>query len=96
MLVIKGAFYYNSENNCICQVHHTGDFYVADCDMYKTAKDIKENYSDWRTMVRENLFVTYNGKKYFDTCNYSPQNVSDLDLLSDLSDLVCNNDNLNF
>ena len=86
-LVIKGAFYYDKEDDCLLVPHYTGEFSMVDCDRYKLLEDLKESYDDSYIESVKHSFIIYEDKKYY-YAEYSPMTVDkNWELLSDLSEL---------
>jgi hypothetical protein len=85
--IIKGAIYTDGDE--LLRPHYSGDFHTVDCTEYKTAKEIRENYSEesFKKFVNEDAFyLTYNEEKYYQ-CEYSPFHTENFELLSDISEL---------
>lgn len=85
-LVIKGVFYYDRESDTILVPHFTGEYSVVDCDRYLTMDELKDRYDEnYINQVKDNP-MHFEGKDYYDA-EYSPYDVGDWELLSDLSEL---------
>ena len=85
-LIIKGAVYYDEKNDCILVPHFTGSFKLVDCTRYLTKKQILEQYEKKFFNENKDDFKKYGGIKYY-FAEYSPYNVGQWELLSDLSNL---------
>ena len=97
MLVIRGAYYYNEENDIIVVPHFTGDFAIVDCDIYERLKELKEEYSEdyVEQVIEDEQYITLNGKRYY-YAEWSPMSTDGLILLSDISKLEFNEINTEF
>ena len=84
--VIKGAYYYDRNLDKILIPHFTGEFCIVDCTQYIKRDELKERYDEAFVNEVEDDFVEFEGEKYY-YAEYSPQNVEDWELLSDISDL---------
>ena len=85
-LIVRGAYYYNSESDEILIPHYTGEFRIVDCDQYVTMKELKRSYDKKYIAQVIDSLIEYEGKKYYNA-EYSPRDVGDWELLSDLSEL---------
>ena len=94
-LVIKGAYYHDSQSDQILVPHFTGEFQMVDCTRYITKEELKDSYNKEYIKNNKDNFVEYDGKKYF-YAEYSPVSTGGWDLLSDLSDLSHTENNFNF
>ena len=91
--VIKGAQYYDNDNDQVLIPHFTGELCVVDCTRYITKKEIKDTYDENWIEDNEGNIIEHEGTVYY-YAEYSPQNVGDWDLISDISDLeFCEEDN---
>lgn len=93
-LVIKGAVYFDGEEILI--PHFTGEYQIVDCDRFCKLEEL-ENYGYNEKWLHDNEdnYITYNNEKYY-FAEYSPYNVEDWLLLSDLSELEHVNDTYEF
>ena len=85
--IIKGAIYTNGDE--LLRPHYSGSFSVVDCTEYKTAEQIKSEYSNehFEEFTSDDaLYLTYKGVKYY-KCEYSPFNTDGLELLSEVDKL---------
>lgn len=94
-LVIKGATYYDNESDTILIPHFTGEYIIVDCTQFKKASYLKGMYDKSFLIENKDNYIMYDGKKYF-YAEYSPRNIGDWDLLSDLSDLEFYGDERSF
>ena len=86
-LVIKGAYYYDRKNDVILVPHFTGEYFIVDCTEYSTIENLKGRYNDdFINNVLKTNPIKFEGKKYYEA-EYSPFNINDWELLSDLSEL---------
>jgi len=87
-LVIAGAYYYDRKNNMILIPHYTGEFQMVDCSRWMTIENLKESYQEDYIESVKNLFVEYEGVKYYEAEYYPYSTSNEWELLSDLSNLI--------
>jgi len=85
-LVIKGAYYYDKDRDRILVPHYTGEFYIVDCDEFTTMEDLKDRYDETYIKEVKETPMEYNGKNYY-SAEWSPFDIGNWELLSDLSGL---------
>jgi len=85
-LVIKGAYYYDRDDDTLLVPHYTGEFCIVDCNKYVRMEELKDIYDEnYINQVKE-YPTEFEGNKYYDA-KYSPRTVGGWELLSDLSEL---------
>lgn len=94
-LIIKGAYYYDSEIDAVLVPHFTGIFFMVDCTRYLKKKEIISRWGKDYFLENKNDFVEYEGNKYY-YAEYYPFNVEGMELLSDLSELEHVEETFNF
>jgi hypothetical protein len=93
-LVIKGAVY--KSGDMLVVPHYTGEFWMVDCDEFKTEDTIREDYGDHEKFIEDGFSIEHEGVTYY-SCEYGPHEVDeDFELLSDLSDLSFEEQSFNF
>lgn len=85
-LVVRGAYYYNPDDDAIYIPHYTGEYYAVDCDRYLTKKDLSSRYDKKWFKEHKEEYEVYNDIKYY-YAEYAPICPDNFELLSDLSDL---------
>ncbi len=93
--VIKGAYYYDRDSDTILIPHFTGEFVIVDCSSYEQMSEIEDNYNqDYIDTVKGNS-IEFEGEEYYST-EWSPYNVGDWELLSDIGELEHIEDDFDF
>jgi hypothetical protein len=85
-LVIRGAYYYNKDGDNILVPHYTGEYVTVDCDEFARKDEIKSRYDNQYIKNNKDNYIEYDDNKYY-YAEYSPFNVGDWELLSDVSQL---------
>ena len=93
--VIQGAYYYNESSDTILCPHFTGEFYVVDCTEYITEDEMKEKYDDAFIEEHKDDYREIDGERYY-YAEYSPNNVGEWELLSDISGIHFSEDSYEF
>lgn len=87
-IVIKGAYYYDKEQDRILIPRFTGEYIIVDCDIYYPKKKSIEEVGRLFFEMHKEEFIKLKEKKYY-YAYYAPCYVGDnWELLSDLSELV--------
>ena len=84
--IIAGAYYYDIESDTILVPHYSGSFRMVDCTQYKKLKELENKYDEDYIKSIKDDFIEYAGEKYYNA-EYSPWNVGEWELLSDISEL---------
>ena len=84
--VIKGAYYFDRDNNKILIPHFTGEFWIVDCTEFKTVDDLKANYDDKYIESVIDSPIELEGEEYY-YAESSPCDVGEWELLSDISNI---------
>lgn len=94
-LTIKGAYYYNREEETVLMPHFTGEFSIVDCTQFEKMNYLKDNYAENWIQENKDYFIEFEGEKYY-YAEFAPHSVGDWELLSDLSDLEHIEENYDF
>jgi len=94
-LVIKGAIYYDREAKTILIPHFTGEYVIVDCTQYILLDNLKDKYDESFILDNQSDPIEFEDETYY-YAEYSPWNIDDWELLSDLSELHHIEEEFNF